>query len=71
MRYERLTKIENILKERERIIDQLQMDKKDLEKIKRDQEKSLETLQDERKFIAQVFQFFFNITKYSSLAQST
>ena len=55
MRYERLTKIENILKERERIIEKLQLDKKDLEKIKRDQEKSLEALQDERKFIAQVF----------------
>ena len=49
-----MAKIENSLKEKERIIEQLQIDKKDLEKVKRDQEKSLEILQDERKFIAQV-----------------
>ena len=55
-----MAKIENSLKEKERIIDQLQIDKKDLEKVKRDQEKSLEILQDERKFIAQVNNFSIN-----------
>ena len=56
--YERLAKIENSLKEKERLIEQLQMDKRDLEKVKRDQEKSLEIFQDERKFIAQVITFY-------------
>ena len=50
--------MENLLKEKERLIEQLQMDKKDLEKVKRDQEKSLEIFQDERKFIAQVNTFY-------------
>ena len=49
-----MTKLENQLREKERVIDEMTVEKRNLEKIKRDQEKQMDILKNERDYITRV-----------------
>lgn len=50
----RVTKLENAMREKERVIEEMTVEKRNLEKIKRDQEKQIEVLKNERDYITRV-----------------
>ena len=50
----RMTKLEDMLRDKERVIEELIVEKRNLEKLKRDQEKQMFMLKNERDFTAHV-----------------
>ena len=61
MRYFRVTELENLIVEKDRVINELTTEKKNIEKIKRDQERQIGVLQNDRDYNTRV-----NITIISS-----
>lgn len=50
----RVTKLENLLREKDRVIEEMTVEKRNLEKIKRDQEKQLDIIKNERDYMTKV-----------------
>ena len=50
----RVTKLENAMRDKERVIDEMIVEKRNLEKIKRDQEKQIDVFRNERDYITKV-----------------
>ena len=61
MSYFRVTELENLIVEKDRVINELTTEKKNIEKIKRDQERQIGVLQNDRDYNTRV-----NITIISS-----
>ena len=58
-----MTKLENALRDKERVIDEMTVEKRNMDKIKRDQEKQIDTLRNERDYITKVSAWLLVILK--------
>ena len=54
MSYFRVTELENLIVEKDRVINELTTEKKNIEKIKRDQERQIGVLQNDRDYNTRV-----------------
>lgn len=66
--FPRVTLLENALKEKERVIEEMTIEKRNLEKIKRDQEKQVEVLRNDRDYITRVRLLMTNVSESVYLA---